>query len=184
MKSVDESQVFFVMWRSHCSKCSFETCRLSKIDCPSLCLMCFLVNIFKEINQRKTASTNICFYLLVFKKFSLSGATPRDIPPFPPINKKLTISSSFRRSNDLKWSKIYKLWAEEYPKNVQPIQWKIWGKVSDNGIFSYWNLTNSNANNILQYRVQKKYLIINYIRTCHRFHSFFLEKTEKQQQDI
>ena len=40
--------------------------------------MLFLVNIFTEINHRKKSSTKTCFYLIVFKKFSLSGATPRD----------------------------------------------------------------------------------------------------------
>ena len=44
----------------------------------ALYLMLFLVNIFTEINHRKKASTKTCFYLIVFKNFSLSRATLRD----------------------------------------------------------------------------------------------------------
>ena len=40
--------------------------------------------------------------------------------------------------------------------------------------------TNSDANidtkNILQYKVQEKYSTTNYIKTCHRFHSYFPQK--------
>ena len=53
----------YVMQQSHCSKCSFETCRLSEIEGTALHQMVFLVNIFKEINRRKKASTKTCFYL-------------------------------------------------------------------------------------------------------------------------
>ena len=53
----------YVMQQSHCSKCSFKTCRLSEIEGTALHQMVFLVNIFKEINRRKKASTKTCFYL-------------------------------------------------------------------------------------------------------------------------
>ena len=62
----------------------------------------------------------------------------------------------------------------------QRFLWKILGNASGNGIFSGKNLANSNANidtkNILQYRVHEKYSTTSYIKTCHRFRSYFPRK--------
>ena len=52
--------------------------------------MLFLVNIFTEINHRKKSSTKTCFYLIVFKKISLSGATLCDSDS--PNNNQLKIN--------------------------------------------------------------------------------------------
>ena len=53
---------------------------------------------------------------------------------------------------------------------------------SQKNVFSGKNLINSNANidtkNILQYRVQEKYSTTNYIKTCHRFRSYFPQTAE------
>ena len=53
---------------------------------------------------------------------------------------------------------------------------------SQKNVFSGKNLINSNANidtkNILQYRVQEKYSTTNYIKTYHRFRSYFPQTAE------
>ena len=50
MKSVDENQVLCAMGRSHSSKCSFETCRLSKFKGPYIAPDVFLGK-YIQINQ-------------------------------------------------------------------------------------------------------------------------------------
>ena len=88
----------------NCSKCLFETRRLSKTEDPALDLVLFLVYIFTEINHRR--------------KHSLSGATLRDTNY--PNNKQLKINQfiTWKVKKDQKLmklgTKVVQNWAEKY----------------------------------------------------------------------
>ena len=91
MKSVDENQVLCAMGRSHSSKCSFETCRLSKFKGPYIVPDVFLGK-YIQINQaqKKDFKKYMFLFNYVEEIFIIRRNTTYHLLPFSPNNKQLT----------------------------------------------------------------------------------------------